>query len=750
MSKGTSAWGKVKAVLVKKPVKITCIVLAILVGLFVVVSLLVSPVAKYMIEKHSKEWIGRQVWMDDLDISLIRGRVETTGFHFKEKDDKTDFVKLDTLSVSVNLLKLLAHEVNVRHITLAGPSVRIVQYDSTFNFTDLTELGGDDEKEEEKEDGEPWAIGIYNIRLSDGTLMYRDEVRASQWDLKNLSLAIPGVYFSGKSTDAGISFAFAEGGSLATQAKYDMEKALYNVKVQLKGLALDNFLPYTKDVLNVSSLGGKLDADVHVAGSADDPMDVNVTGKVDVRGIDMKDLEGGKIVSVRGIHADIARINPKDGECTINSVVVDSVDTHFDLYAEGNNFSTLVKESGDTTTVAVENTSSEESKPMVVLIKEIELKNSALQFNDYTLKGEPFRYQLRDIQAKMENFNPDGQENNCDLRLETNGGGNLMMKWKGGMDGLRNQRLTMIVKNVDMKDFTPYMLEYFAYPVKDGRLSMASENVIKEYQLDGRNKLDMYNLRVDDKRKDLKAEYNVPLKTGLYILRDKDDKIQIDLPIEGNVNSPEFSYKRLIIKTLCNLLVKLAVSPMRALASGLGMNPDELSSMPIAASQPGLSSGDYAKLDKLAGVQQSKPEMNLCLVQKINWEEAVKNRSIIEMKRRYYVEQHPELAGQRLSLVDFGKVMDIRDDDAGFEKYLNTASGTDEGSVYDRALRVYPSDSAVGSLNRQFERRNEEIRKYLVGKGIAEEKVKVATMQLEEMKAYKGKDQYAIDMKMEE
>lgn len=743
---------KIKMWFAKKSVKIACVVVGVIVALLLLVALLISPVAKHVVEKNSKEWIGRQILMDELSINIFTGSLETDGFHFKEKDDVTDFVRLDTFKVAINPFKLLTGEIHIRYITLVEPTVRLVQYDSTFNFTDLTELGGDDEEvEDEDSDDDGWALGIYNIRLAHGSVSYKDETVDSEWNLKNLNLFVPGVYFSGKSTDAGISFGFAEGGTLTTQAKYDMEKSVYDVKVQLKGLALDNFLPYVTDALNVSSLGGALDADVHLVGSADVPMDVDITGNVSVNGLDMKDADEADVVSVNQITAGIERINPQHGVCTIDSVVVDGVDTHFDMYADYNNFDKLMKETSADSSLAVEVTEEDTAAPMVVLIKKILLKNSKLTFTDNTLRGEPFRYELTNVNAELKDFNPSGTENNCDLTLETQGGGNVRMKWHGSMEGLQNQRLTLFLKNVDMKAFTPYMMQYFAYPVSDGRLSVQSENVIKNYQLDGRNRLDMYNLRVGDKDKSVKAEYSVPLKTGLYILRDKDDKIEIDLPISGDVNSPDFSYKKVIIKTLCNLIVKLAVSPLRAVASGLGLSPDELTMMSVTASQPGLSSEDYAKLDKLATVQKSKPEMKLTLVQQINWTEAVKNRSVFEMKRRYYVSQHPELESQpRLSLVDFGKINDIKDDDADFSKYVSDVAGTSDGSVYERALKVFPADSAAVRLTRQMDRRNAEITEYLIKQGVEESKVSVSNMTMDAMRKYTGKDMYKIDMNMGE
>lgn len=49
---------------------------------------------------------------------------------------------------------------------------------------------------------------------------------------------------------------------------------------------------------------------------------------------------------------------------------------------------------------------------------------------------------------------------------------------------------------------------------------------------------------MDKKRKELKPEMNIPLKLGLYVLRDKKGHVKMDLPVGGNLDSPEFSYRK--------------------------------------------------------------------------------------------------------------------------------------------------------------------------------------------------------------
>ena len=72
-------------------------------------------------------------------------------------------------------------------------------------------------------------------------------------------------------------------------------------------------------------------------------------------------------------------------------------------------------------------------------------------------------------------------------------------------------------------------------------MAFASENKMSGWNIESKNTIDIYNIDVGDKDGNTDPEYMVPMKVGLYILKDKDDKIQFDVPVKGNVKDPEFA-----------------------------------------------------------------------------------------------------------------------------------------------------------------------------------------------------------------
>ena len=60
----------------KKALKITGIILAVILGLVIAALLLVSPIAKSYIQKHDKELIGRDLTIEKLWINALGGSVK--------------------------------------------------------------------------------------------------------------------------------------------------------------------------------------------------------------------------------------------------------------------------------------------------------------------------------------------------------------------------------------------------------------------------------------------------------------------------------------------------------------------------------------------------------------------------------------------------------------------------------------------------------------------------------------------------
>jgi hypothetical protein len=741
----------------KKGLKILIIVLASILGLILAIAILISPIAKSYIQKNDKELLGREVTMDKFRLNIFTGSLSIDSLNVYEKDDKNKFISINEFKFNMKIYPLLAKKFVVQRVLLSGADINIYQKGSEFNFDDIIKKFSSEDTIKETKDttASDWEIALNNIEINKTDITYKDLEINTNWGLYDFALKIPAMYFSNKSSDIGINLKFKNGGSLALNAKYNMHTTNYILNIALQNFSLSNVLPYLQQSMNISQVAGLLSTKLNISGDFNHIMDFKLKGDVGANNFSLIDDKQRNVVSMNKLDVSIDEISLSKNKYHINLVKIDALTSQFDLYKDStNNFSFLMKPSPqepNKDSVAVDTTKTQPSKTMDLIIKELLVENSSFIFNDQSIQ-KPLSYPIENINIKSNNFTLD-KENQLELTATLSKTGKVNVKWQGYADGIANHNLMLIINNLNLNDFTPYSLEYFARPLSKGNLTFTSQNIIKDYNLKGTNKVDIYKCEVGNKDNQVKAEYgNVPLKLGLYVLKDRKDKIILDLPVKGNVKSPEFSYKKLIFKTLINLLVKVATSPISLVAEQLGYDPEALSNIPIEPMDREFTSEQFEKFKQLSEISNAKPELILTLTQEINYQKAISELSMANLKIAYYKKNNPSSQEKNLDLIDIDQVKNISTKDESFivfTDFLLVEKGLNKiGSMEDKAVSLY-KEASEEQLQTLMQERNTKLTQHFTeALKIDSSKIKVQSLSIDELKSKTTKSQYAISLEV--
>ncbi|MBQ3676511.1 MAG: DUF748 domain-containing protein [Bacteroidales bacterium] len=617
----------------KKILLIVAISIAVIIA---IVAFAVSPIAKHFLINNSKELIGRKIDMENLSVNIFTGRLQVENFTLYEADDSTSFVAFDLFDVNVNLHKLLSKTAEIESVELSGADIRVIQNGNIFNFTDIIEFFySDSTATDTVEEPSEWNVVINDIHLNHSYLYYQDQEIGSEWKLKDISLVIPGIDLSDLSTDMGLQLDFTNGGKLETTMKYNTEKALYVLQVKIQNFHLSPVLPYLQQSLNIENLDGKFSADLAIHGSSEHILNFDVTGLVSLSEFNMLDTLQKSAASFDSVATTIKQIDLINNKIELSSLYISGLHSYYEIFQDKNdNFSMLIK--ADTTqtqdSLAVAYADTTEEKPFVLIINDLRIANTNFDFIDNSLP-QPFNYTISDICVSSTNFNITKQ-NTIEANAVLQNSGKLKLKWIGSIEDISNQNISVFLNNIDLQSFTPYSLAMFGNPITNGHISIQSQNVIINNRLKGTNKVSIFQPQIGDKDKSVKAEYNVPLKMGLYILTDKNGKVDLDLPISGNIDSPDFSYGKIIIKTLGNLLVKVAASPFNVLKNSNA----QIDQVCFNATATEFSNEEYAQFAQLGTMLREKPELKLHLTQNLLYRDAVTEYSINELKKNMAIQ----------------------------------------------------------------------------------------------------------------
>ena len=683
---------------------IALIVLAALI-VIVIAALKIAPgVAKNYVVEHSEELIGRKMKIENVEFSPFTFTVTVDDFAIYEPDGSTPFVAFEKFRINVNPSRLIAKEISVSEIYLKGLYTRVAQRGDLFNFSDILNKFAADStadttaaKEEPKVDTtasdsaqalnlDPsealggFSVAIENITLEKGNIIYEDLKVGSKIHIQDFSVAIPAVYFSNKNTDIGVNLKFANGGDLGVKVQFNMKTQDFGVNVTLNKLALAVAKPYLKDFINYKDFEGSLGVNLNVAGNVNNVLSSNVSGTVSVDDIKLTETSG-KAIGVAHVGVGIAKANVNDMDFVVDSVIVDGAYAHLDLLKNGKTnidilLEPLNKPSKATpvdTTAKEETKTAEKSKPLKAVINKLQVVNTNVSASDHTPK-QTFNYKVSNITVNGSNINFNTP---CTINVSAAfpEGGALTLKYKGALSDIGTMDAYISVKNLALKHFSPYSHHYTGYPISSGTMAFASENKMNDWNIDSKNTIDIYNIDVADKDGTTDPEYTVPMKVGLYILKDKDDKIQFDVPVKGNVKDPEFSYLKIVWQTVMNLLIKVALSPLKVVgnvaATGAGVvgidlgKNDEIYIDPLASS---FTSEQFAKAQKMVEALAKDKKLKMNFVQNFNMKKTVEAYKTHKLKTDFYKATQNKTT---LNELDEKAIVAIEDKDSAYAAYAD-------------------------------------------------------------------------------
>ena len=715
------------------------IITSALIILVLIFALTISPITKNYVTKHSKELIGRKIQIHNLHINIFTGTIEADSVTMYELNDKGVFASVDTFIINITLPKLLSKNLEISEFKVIKPYLVILQKGNAFNFDDL--IPKNSNKKDTTKSSFPKSTTIRNILFRGGRLIYTDRLLKNTIDMNDLAVAIPVVSFGSGNTNGGFHLKIGEQATLDSKLVMNMKTNKFKLNLLVKNLAINIFKPYFQDEYNINQLDGFINCNLLIAGNSNHIMDFILNGTGSLKGFKLTNNLGEPITSVETASLKMNSVNYKTSTYLFDYIHASNVKLEYILHAKTNNFSSLFKPEKASKT--------SDTTHMTLKIKNLSIDNSQLNYTDNTL-NDPFNLPVTKIDFLANNFDLNGN-NEFNMKGSFPKGGFVKFNWKGNMNNLSNQRIMLILQNMNLNLISPYCKYYTAYDITNGNMNYISRNNILNNNIISINNLDVFKINVGKKHKELKAKYNVPLKLALYIMKDKDDKIKFDIPVKGNLKDPKFSYSKIILKTMINLMIKVAVAPVRFLANSFGIKTEDMDIIPIDPLQSGFSAEQYSKINNIATIIKKKPEMVLTLTQYINLQEALPAFELYKTKLSYL--KSMQLA-ESDSIITYEDVNEIQTNDKDFVDYVDSiikskGVSTEKATIDEKISFLYIQDSIQNGLINKLNERNTFLKNYLLSScELPEKNLILKTADLDSLKKYKEKAQYRIGMSL--
>ena len=167
-------------------------------------------------------------------------------------------------------------------------------------------------------------------------------------------------------------------------------------------------------------------------------------------------------------------------------------------------------------------------------------------------------------------------------------------------------------KNLELNSLSGYSASFAGHEIESGKLYLDLGYDILNSELHGTNTIMMKKVVLGREVEDENVTV-LPLGFVLGLLEDSDGVIDIDMPVEGNLDEPDFKYGTLILKTIGNLIAKAVLSPFKFLGSVMGIDADKLEYIDFEADSSLITPPQREKLDQIAKMMSKKPKILLSL-----------------------------------------------------------------------------------------------------------------------------------------
>jgi hypothetical protein len=534
----------------------------------------------------------------------------------------TKFLVLPALTARGGALRFPERELTVASVELSNPEMTAwLTGDGELSLAALANAeaaapGGDSGSVIAAEPEAPdWRMRLDAFRIAGGRVGFTDNSvePAAVVDFQDLELGVTGISNEAEAVfPVELSGALAAGGGFRFDGQVTALPALTaSGTATVHEIPLPLAQPYVQQGLRIQLEEGVLDSTTDVTvlqGGA-----VTAAGELTISGLRATDPRGNEpLVQWQTLHIDRFEADRAAGTLGLSTVRFDQpfarVVINEDLTTNLDGLLVPAEPITDDST----GSAPQGPRPALV-ISSILVEDGSLDFSDFSLPL-PFATQVRGLDGRVTTVDTASAEPAL-VSLEGQVDDYGLARIDGTMDPMdpiRHTDVSLEFRNLPMADLSAYTAQFAGREIAGGKLDLDLQYRIDAGQLQGANDIVMSDLVLGD-TVDSPDAASLPLGLAVALLKDANGVIDIDLPVEGDINDPEFRIGGVIWQAISGLITKVVSAPFRLLGSLVGIESEDLGQFQFLAGRYDLTPPEREKILQLRQALQQRPELTIAV-----------------------------------------------------------------------------------------------------------------------------------------
>ena len=423
--------------------------------------------------------------------------------------------------------------------------------------------------------GPPWVAAAKSVELKKFGAEISDQETGVQVHVSDFAASLEGASSDLKRPVKFIAaLNLREGGQMAAQGSVVPDSGALQADVQVKQLALTPLQPLLAKHVKLKIAGGSVSTQGQLttgAGGQKTPS-VRYLGALDIAGLTLNELDGELFAAWKNVRADKLTVSLGPNLLDIQDLRV--VEANAKLIIEDdrsfNAARLLVKPTNaDTKAMGASAAPAKAADdPFPVRIRRVRLQNAKLDFTDLSLRPQfgAKIYELQGVVTGLSSNRATRSRIELDGRVDEFG----LARIRGELNPFaprNNTDVNVVFRNIDMKTTSPYAMKFAGYRIAEGTMSLDLRYKVQNSQLEGANQIVIDKLTLGE-RVDSPDALKLPIELAIAVLKDSNGRIDLGLPVSGNLDDPQFSWGALIWKAFTTVVTKIVTAPFRAFGAG--------------------------------------------------------------------------------------------------------------------------------------------------------------------------------------
>jgi len=482
----------------------------------------------------------------------------------------------------------------------------------------------------------PWQVQVDRVELNDNDIVLRDfsQNPPSQMRLSNLSLLVKQFDSAApKPFWVGINTGLSSNGRIALEGQVKLAPLTANLKLYVDDLSLPPFQSYIDPAVRVRVVKGMMNLNADIDYDSVPSPKLRIGGDVAVANFASDDKkEGRDFVNWKGLRLNGLIFETAPQRLSIRDITATEpyvrafidADKKFNI---AENLSPPNASPPAPVVVKPQPAPADKKKPApaakpalankaeavpAVVIGAFNIRQGNASFADMTIKPVGFAAEIHDLNGNIRSLSS-RQDAKSDVLFEGKLNQGSAVKIFGKVNPfsiLAYTDISMHFNGVNLTTLSPYSAKFAGYRIEKGKLSMDLRYQLEDGQLTADNSFVLDQLELGE-RVDSPEATTLPVNLAISLLKDSSGKIDINLPISGDLSNPNISIWGLLSNAASSLLTKVVSAPFSILGSLLGSSAEELEAVTFAPGSTALSNPEKEQLAMIAKVLKDRPALNL-------------------------------------------------------------------------------------------------------------------------------------------